>query len=133
LAASVPTRHRPTWQSYSRCNAVLEEAAQVKAGNIIIATDSPTLNGQLMMVAGLYSSTPANIYSLAYTAMSGVPIEQDYRALNSADIVVFQDRQALSPPFTNQRVSEYERYVQQFGLGPIRIASDTSVYLMRYR
>lgn len=133
LAAAGPTRSRPKWQSFSRCNAVLAKASQLRAGNIILATDSPTLNGQLMMVAGLYAAAPANIYSLAYSAMSGAPIEQDYRAMSSADLVVFQDRAALNPAFTNQRVSEYERFVRRVAIGSARVTDDTSVYLIRMR
>jgi hypothetical protein len=38
------------------------------------------------------------------------------------DIVVFPDRVDLSPPFTNQRVSDYERYVREVSFGPIRVA-----------
>ncbi len=130
IGGALPTRNRPQWRSFARCNAVLVAADRWKAGRIVLATDSPTLNGQLMMVAGLYSSRPTNIYSLAYTAMGKTPLEEDFRILRSADLIVFQNRAALSPPFTNQRVSEYEQYVKQVGIGPIEIADDISVYLV---
>lgn len=133
LVASIPTRNRPQWRSFSRSNAVFAQAARLNSVNIILATDSPTLNGQLMSVAGLYTTSPCNIYSLAYSGMSGVPLQDDFRALGMADLVVFQDRAELRPPFTNQRVAEYEQYVRQVGLGPIKVAEDVSVYVVRYR
>jgi hypothetical protein len=80
LVASVQMRHRPDWQSLRRCNAVWVEAAQVNAQNVLLATDSPTLKAPLMALAGLFATKPANVYSLAYTGMSGVPIEEDFRA-----------------------------------------------------
>lgn len=69
--------------------------------------------------------------TLSFQAISGVPIEADFRAMSQADEVVFQDRDALSPPFTNQRVPEYERYVRQVGYVPIRVGVDVSVYSKR--
>ena len=63
--------------------------------------------------------------------MSGVPIEEDFRAISESDQVVFQDRDAMGPPFTNQRASEYERYIRQSGYVPIRVGDDVSVYSMR--
>jgi len=132
FVAGVPTRHRPDWRSFGRCNAVLDTVGRLHAGTILLATDSPTLNAQLMSVAGLYASRPANIYSLAYQVMGGATLEEDLRQMSLADVVVFQDRPALSPPFTNQRVSEYEQYARQVGLGPIRVGEDISVYVMRH-
>jgi len=128
--ASIPAQHRPDWRHLSRCNAVWAEVARVNAGDVLLATDSPTLNSQLMGLAGLFSSKPAKVYTLAYQAAYGKSIQDDFRLVSSADIVVFQDRPALNPPFTNQRVEEYESYVRKVGFGPIRVAEDVSVYLM---
>lgn len=131
LAAIVPTRHRPDWRSLDRCNAVLAAVARLNVGTVLLASDSPTLNIQLMQLARLYSSRPVDISSFAYQGMYGVPIEEDFRQMSLVDVVVFQDQLALTTPFTNQRISEYERYARQVGLGPIRVADDISVYLMR--
>jgi hypothetical protein len=133
LAASVPTRHRANRQSLSRCDAVLAQAAGCNAKRILLATDSPTLNQNLMDLAIEVSASGASVKAgtLAYHAMSGVPIEADFRAMSESDQVVFQDRDALSPPYLNQRASEYERYIRQGGHVPIRVADDVSVYSMR--
>ena len=133
LAAGVPTRHRANRQSLSRCDAVLAQAAGCNAQRIILATDSPTLNQDLMDLALEVSpkGPSVKVGTLSFQAISGVPIEADFRAMSQADEVVFQDRDALSPPFTNQRVPEYERYVRQVGYVPIRVGVDVSVYSKR--
>jgi len=131
LVAAVPMRHRIDRQSFSRSEAVLALAAQYHAKTVLLATDSPTLSAQLMVVTReLSQSGVLESGTLAYQAMSGRPIEEDLNMLSSVDEVVFQDRRALSPPFTNQRVPEYEQYVRQIAFGPIRVGDDTSVYLM---
>jgi len=86
-----------------------------------------------MTLASVFSPVAPLDETLAYRAMSKVPIERDFRTIAEADLVVFQDRIALSPPFTNQRVSEYEDYVRRVGVGPFRVADDISIYLMRNR
>ena len=131
LAVAVPTRYRANRQSLSRCEAVLAQAVRCNAHRIVLATDSSTLNGYLMALALEFSSTGASVDTLAYQAMSGVPIEEDFRALRESDQVVFQDGDASRPTFTNQRAVEYERYVRQGGAVPIRVGDDVSVYSMR--
>lgn len=133
LAAGVPTRHRPMRQSLSRCDAVLAQAAKCNAKRIMLATDSPTLNKNLMDLAIQVSATPVEIDTLAYRALFGVPIEEDFRGISESDEIIFQDRDASSSPFTNQRVSEYERYTRQVGYVPIRVGDDLSIYSMRCR
>jgi hypothetical protein len=133
VAASVPTRHRADRQSLSRSDAVLAQAARCNAHHIVLATDSPTLNGNLMALAIEFSASGASVRTLAYHAMSGIPIEEDFRTMSESDQVVFQDGDALSPAFSNQRVLEYERYIRQGGSVPIRVGDDVSVYSMRCR
>ena len=86
-----------------------------------------------MSLAVEFSASGASADTLAYHAMFGVPIEEDFRAMSESDQVVFQDRDALSPPFTNQRASEYERYIRQVGYVPVRVGDDLSIYSMRCR
>ncbi len=134
IAASIPMRLRPDRQSISRSNAVLAIAARINARSIVLATDSPTLNDPLLILAREFStSRVSDSATIAYQAMHGSSIEDDCRVLSGYDLVVIQDYDALRPFFTNQRVREYERYVQQNGHGPIRAADDVSVYLMGYR
>jgi hypothetical protein len=133
LAAGVPTRHRANRQSLSRCDAVMAQAVRCNAKTIVLATDSPTMNLGLMGLELEFSASGASASALGYQAIFGVPIEEDFRAMRESDQVVFQDGDALSPPFSNQRVSEYERYLRQSGSVPIRVGDDMSVYSMRCR
>lgn len=128
LAAGVPTLHRADRRSLSRCDAVLVQALRCNAKRILLATDSPTANWFLMELAMKFSASKATIDDLAYQAMNGKPIVEDFRQISESDLVVFQDREALSPAFSNQRVQEYERYVRQGGFIPIRAGDDVSVY-----
>jgi hypothetical protein len=67
--------------------------------------------------------------TLADSAMDGVPIEKDFVAIKESDQVIFQDKEARSPEFKNQRALEYEQYVKQQGATvPVRVWNDISVY-----
>ena len=139
VAAGVPTRHRPDKQSIARPDAVLAEAAACHAKSILLATDTPTLNPNLMDVAVQVSGSGVpvqvdQVNTLAYRAVYAVPIEEDFHSISQSDLVVFQDMDAeWRSKFTNQRVSEYERYVRQSGLNPIRVADDLTIYSMSCR
>ena len=133
LAASVPTAHRATRQILSRADAILAQAAQCNARRIMLATDSPTLNPFLTHLAIEVSASRASVTAetLAYNAMNGVPIEEDFLTISEQDLVVFQDRDASFSPFSNKRVLDYERYIRQGGHVPIRVGGDLTVYSMR--
>jgi hypothetical protein len=133
VAAAVPMRHRADRRSLSRADTVLAEAVRCNARSILLATDSPTLNVFLLDLALEFSPSGASTGTLAYRAMNGAPIEQDFRALSESDMVVFQDARRINPRFTNQRVSEYERYIRQGGSVSIRVGDDVSVYSGRCR
>ena len=136
LAASVPTRYRADrQQTLARSDAVLAQADRCHAKRVLLATDSPTLSQDLLNLAIAVSPEASiKVDTLAYKAMSGGPIDDDYRAIGESDQVVFQDKAGLSPPFTNLRVPEYERYTrQQLGSNPTRIGQDLSVYSRRCR
>jgi hypothetical protein len=128
LAAGVPTLYRADRQSLSRIDAVLAEAARCNSKRILLATDSPTMNQCLMNLSMEFSTSKASTGTLAYQAVSREPIAEDFRRISESDLVAFQDREVLSPAFTNQRVTEYERYLRQGGSVPIRIGGDVSVY-----
>lgn len=120
-------------QSLSRCDAVLAQAAKYHAMRILLATDTATLNKSLMDLDLLISAStaPVEVSTLSYQAVSGVPIEADFREIGESDLVIFQDRDASSPLFTNQRATEYERYVRQAGYAPVRVGDDIGVYTIR--
>lgn len=129
VAAGVPTRHRTNRQNISRAEAVLAQAARCDAKSIVLATDSSTLNVFLLGLASEFSQSRASIGTLAFQAMSGEPIENDFRAMSKSDMVVFQDARYLSHGFTNWRVSEYEQYIRQSSSVPhFRVGNDISIY-----
>jgi hypothetical protein len=131
VAAALPTKYRPDSQSLSRPDAVLAQAARCNTGRIVLATDSPALSMSLIALAmEIPAKAPveaSHFSSLAYQAISGIPIQEDFRKMMEADQVVFQDRGALDPPFTNLRVSQYEQYLRQRGYVPSRVM-DLDVY-----
>jgi len=132
LAAAFPMRHRPDWHSLDKSNAVLAAADRWNAKRIVLATDSPTMNGYLMLLATLFSSESFSTRTLAYRAVFGQPMESDLRILSGADLVVFQDGSESEPPFSNQRVPEYEQYLQRMGSTPTRIIGDLYGYRVQH-
>jgi hypothetical protein len=133
LAASVPTLYRASSQSLDRANAVLAHAVQCYKAHIILATESPTLNINLLVLAITISPSSDTVTAGTLSTWSPMPIDEDFRTIRESDQVVFQDRDALKPWWANLRVSEYERYVRQNGYVPIKVASDVTVYLIRCR
>jgi len=131
VAAGVPMLHRANRKSIHVPEVVLTQATESHAKRIVLATDSPSLNWDLMRLALEVSSSRPSVeaYSLAWRAASGTPIEEDFRTIGQSDLVVFQNSEALDPPFTNQRVPEYEQYArQEFGDVPIKIADGIRIY-----
>jgi hypothetical protein len=129
--AVVPTRHRAYRQNLTRAQTVLAEAAQLNAKSVILATDSPTLNEDLLDLSSEFSPFLIKTGTMAWQAVSGAPIDDDFRIISQADIVVFQNPTHTKLNLTNQRVEEYEAYVQRTGAAPVRIANDIYVYRMR--
>jgi hypothetical protein len=134
VAAGVPVLHRAERSSIQRSEAVLAQATESNAKHILLATDSPTLNYNLMILAmELSPSWPSvEVDYLARRVVADSPIEDDFRAIRESDLVVFQKEEALSPPFTNRRFSEYAQYTQQQAADvPIQVMDDISIYSMR--
>jgi len=131
LAASVPALYRASSQSLDRANAVLAHAAQCKAAHIILATESPTLNFNLLVLAITISASSDTIRPVTLSTWNPMPIDEDFRTIRESDQVVFQDKDALNPWWANLRVSEYEQYVRENGYVPIKVASDVTVYSIR--
>lgn len=134
VAAAMPVLRRAERQSIERSEAVLAYAIASNARHILLATDSPTLNYDLMLLAIVLSPSRSSIETttLAWPPLADLPIEDDFRVIRESDVIVFQDKEALNPPFTNQRVAEYEQYIrQQAGDAPIKVTDDISIYTMR--
>lgn len=130
-ATAAPTRNRPYQRSLTSAQAVLAQAARCNAKNVLLATDSPSLNVFLLNLTSELSSSETSIRTLAYQAMSGAPIQDDFAEMSQSDMVVFQDADRLRPKFTNQRVPEYQQYIQRVDPAPIRVGDDTNVYSTR--
>jgi hypothetical protein len=128
VVASLPMRYRPNNQSLTRTDAVLAQAAGCNSKRILLATESTTLNIDLMRLAVAVSAARPS-FEVRTLDFSTAPIEEDFRAINKSDQVVFQDDDALDAPLRlNQRVLEYQRYIRQQGrYSPIRVA-DLSIY-----
>jgi hypothetical protein len=129
-AAGVPTLHRADKHSIARSEAVLSQAAAVNAKHILLATDSRTLNWDLMLVAGELSQPRRTVetQTLAYSAANDRPIEDDFRQIRESDMIVFQSEEAPWPAFTNQRASKYEEYAEQHFGKPLKVAGDVRIY-----
>lgn len=128
--AGVPMAHRASKQSIAEPEEVLRVAAATNSKNVLLATDSSSLNQNLLTVAQVLSSgAPVQSGTLAWRAESGVPIEDDYKTIKGADLVVFQNAEALNSDFTNVRVPQYEQYARQIaGAEPIRDADGLRFY-----
>ena len=135
VAAGVPMLHRADRQSIQRSEAVLAQAIGSNAKHILLATDSPSLNNNLMQLAIAVSPSRPSIETdnLAWRSLVASPIEDDFRMIRESDLVVFQKKEALDPPFTNRRFSEYEQYTWQLaGDVPTKVMGDISIYRMRH-
>ncbi len=131
VLAAIPTRYRPDRGCLSASEAVLTEARQANAKRVLLATDSSSLNDNLLNLTNAVSPSrlPIEIMSLGWSAGLGTPIEEDYRRIREADLVVFQNKEALDFRATNLRALEYERYAQlHFGEVPMKVINGIRIY-----
>lgn len=130
--AALPMRHRTERQNtLSRADAVLNDAYRCNAHSIVLATDSPTLNGSLLLVAVAVSgkTDPMHVESLGASVFNGSSIDKDHQAMQESDLIVFQDDKALNPPFTNIHVPDYRNYIaRQNQLFSANVSDDVSVF-----
>lgn len=129
--AGVPMLHRPDKQSIRKSEEVLTQAIDTKATRVLLATNSPTLNRFLMKIAFDVSSPqpPVELDSLTWRAATGEPIENELSVIRESDLIVFQNNEALDPPFSNERKSEYEKFTQQLaGNTPTKVLDGLSFY-----
>ncbi|MGO9516624.1 MAG: hypothetical protein ACLPND_06230 [Candidatus Korobacteraceae bacterium] len=126
VLAAIPTRYRPNRACLSASEAVLTEATQSNARKVLLATDSSSLNPNLLNLTIAVSPSPLPIEtnSLAWNAGYGRAIDEDFRQIQEADLVVFQNKEALDLRATNLRTKEYEQYTRQhFGEVPMKVTS----------
>ena len=139
VTGAVPMMHRADRESLAKSNAILAQAAQCNAKHIILATDSPTLNGSLMWLAltvssshlievgGLPQADEPKILGIPLYSNDTLPAEKGFDRLLESDQVVFQNinalffqntrgvpptffsKEAIDAPFSN-RVSRVAEY-----------------------
>ena len=127
-AAGLPMLHRADRQSIAKSEIVLGQAVEVNAKRVLLATDTSSLNLELMNLAIAISSPPRPVETdtLAWDAAFGASVDDDYRKIRDSDLIVFLNG---GPPVTNQRVSEDEQYARQyFGDVPIKIVDGIRMY-----
>ena len=135
VAVGIPMLHRANRQCIEKSEVVIAEAVASNAKRVLLATDSSSLNGDLMHVALAVSPSlpPIETSSLAWSAAAGRPIEDDFRKIGESDLVVFQSQEEQGVPVTNQRVADYEQYIRQhFGDAPIKVVNDIRIYRIGY-
>jgi hypothetical protein len=130
VAASVPMLHRPNRQSIHESEEVVAQAIESNAKHVLLATDSSSLNLELLEVAVEVSARPSiETRDLAWGSVFGTPIEKDFQIIRESDLIVFQDKAGLDVPFTNSRVREYEQYTQQHSSdSQMKVVDDISIY-----
>ncbi len=151
LTGAVPMLHRADRESLAKSNAILAQAAQCNAKHIIIATDGPTLNGNLMGLAlavssnhlievgGLPQADEPKVLGVPLWSNDTLPAQKGFDRLREFDQVVFQNMDAFSHGVSlrlrqfNQLVAEYERYLQQSGYVPVKVDDDVNVYSIQCR
>lgn len=123
---------RPDRKSIEKSEAILTAVQESHARRVSLATNSPSLNQPLLMLAiAISSSRPTiEIYSFTHHAADGWPIEDDFRQIAESDLVVFQSQgAALWPGWSNLRVSQYEEYTRRHsGSAPFKVFDDVSIY-----
>jgi hypothetical protein len=131
VVAAVPTLHRPNRKSIALSEAILAQAYESNAKDILLATDSSSLNYSLMRLAIAVSPSRSTFHTanLAWRAADGSPMEKDFRDIRQADLVVFQNKEDLDSPITNMRLSEYEQFaLQYFGEVPLSEVDGVRIY-----
>jgi hypothetical protein len=134
LLAAVPASHRADRQAnLARADAVVNTARRCGDQAIVLATNSPTLNGRLLDIAVEMSGSSAlNVNVLVGGGFFESPIEQDYRVITDSDLVVFQDDRNLSPPFSNLRVPAYRSFIsKQMQFRPLPVDQDVLMFSKR--
>ncbi len=129
-AASVPMLHRADRQSIQKSEEVVDQAIESNAKHVLLATDSSTLNLELLKIAVELSARPSiETSDLSWRAVLGTPIEDDLRTIRESDLTVFQDKGGLDSPFTNLRVPAYEQYIQQHSSdSQMKVVDDINIY-----
>jgi len=134
IAVVIPVRHRAQRSdSLGRADAVLSQARLCQDSMVLLATDSPTLNGPLVRLASLLTqgSPQIQVSQLVARTELNLPISGDFSLMDQADAVVFQDH-VIYPQFSNARSAEYKRYLEgQSDYRRFKVWDDLDFYTRR--
>jgi hypothetical protein len=133
VLVGLPVRHRAQRQaSLARTDAILAQATRCDDTRILLMTDSPTLSESMLRLTREVTSSaqPIQIRSVVYNATSGIPIDEDFRQMRAADLIVFQDDDDLGSLMNlRARIPEYRQYVSKLGGdAPVRVYKDVTAY-----
>lgn len=127
LVPGYAMKDRVDRRSFRLCEMVLEQAQQLRAQRVLLATDSPNLNLALL-VATSEAGYPRSPFVLDSLACTFQPLwEEDLRKMGEFDLLVVQDAKFLNPPWTNQRAKLYEECARRGG-EPVWASEEIRVY-----
>jgi hypothetical protein len=132
VIAALPMLHRPDRQSIHKSEEVLDEAAAFNAKRILLATDSATLNDNLLRLANVFSSpgSPFEMDSLAWRALAGTPVQDDLKIIQESDLIVFQDKADIDKGQTDARVPQYEQFLRDHVSNtPVAVVDGMRLYI----
>lgn len=96
----------------------------------MLVTNTSTLNYSLLKLAIEISSPKPDIELTppSFRFITGAPIEEDFRDIREADLVVFQDEMAFDSPLVNSRLPGEERCARQYFGEPVEVAGGLRIY-----
>jgi len=130
IVAAIPTMWRANRQSIALGEAIVAQATASNAKHILLATDTSTLNYSLLKLAIEISSLQSDVELTppTFRFLTGAPIEDDFRDIRKADLVVFQDKTAFDSPYVNPRLPEQEQCARQHFGEPIEVGGGVRIY-----
>lgn len=113
---------RPQLNYVRDLNALLTQLVEQKVSRVIVATDSPEVNIESLLLAkhiGGKALSSLTIYTLAYDFMHNKPLTVSYDLISKSDAVIFQEPIPTVPDFTNKYAKEYLAYTMSLGFVPL--------------
>ena len=129
IIAAVPPCTGQT-QSIALGEAIVGRASTSGAKHVMLVTNTSTLNYSLLKLAiEIYSPKPdIELTPPSFRFITGAPIEEDFRDIREADLVVFQDEMAFDSPLVNSRLPEEEQCARQYFGEPVEVAGGLRIY-----
>ena len=122
VLVSIPMAARPQLNYVRDLNALLTQLVEQKVSRVVVATDSPEVNIESLLLAkhiGGKAFSSLTIYTLAYDFMHNKPLTVSYDLISKSDVVIFQKPIPTVPDFTNKYAKEYLAYTMSLGFVPL--------------